>query len=149
MYQFDKNCYFSIAKAFSNRGPNWHRVDVNFIAHADFHLHFVSTQGHGEIPKALDDISLSTGSCINIPGKTMQLVLASALEPFDEASPYLWPYHTEHGALNNTVPKPCIFIPGCHSGEFRCASGQCISDSQVCDWKKDCEDSSDEDGCRK
>ena len=33
--------------------------------------------------------------------------------------------------------------------EFRCASGQCISNSQVCDQKKDCEDGSDEDDCRK
>ena len=73
--QSDKKCYFSISisQAFSNQGLEWHSVDVNFIAYGDFQLQFVSTQGHGEIPKALDDIFMSTGSCIDTPGEVMLL----------------------------------------------------------------------------
>lgn len=36
---------------------------------------------------------------------------------------------------------------GCLSGQFRCASGHCVSERFVCDGDKDCEDSSDETNC--
>lgn len=37
----------------------------------------------------------------------------------------------------------------CQGGEFRCANGQCISTSFVCDGDNDCSDGSDEASCPK
>ena len=38
---------------------------------------------------------------------------------------------------------------GCQTTEFRCRSGDCVPYSSYCDNRRDCEDGSDEEDCRK
>lgn len=38
-------------------------------------------------------------------------------------------------------------IPDCSTNQFACTSGGCVSDDEVCDYKMDCEDGSDEVDC--
>lgn len=37
--------------------------------------------------------------------------------------------------------------PGCAADSFKCASGKCIPNAQMCDGKDDCGDGSDEGSC--
>lgn len=50
----------------------------------------------------------------------------------------------------SSTPAPTVQPHSCPDGEFVCgAHGECVADSKVCDFRRDCSDGSDELNCGK
>ena len=60
---------------------------------------------------------------------------------------YIWEKVNQNRENISVSGKNLAVSGGCDKGEFRCASGECISKTWLCDGEKDCLDGSDENLC--
>uniref|UniRef100_A0A669E9V5 MAM and LDL receptor class A domain containing 1 n=1 Tax=Oreochromis niloticus TaxID=8128 RepID=A0A669E9V5_ORENI len=113
---------------YGNQGDLWHRETLYLSSAQPFQILIQGTVGDdftGDI--AIDDLSF-----LNCE-----------------------PYEGELPTLNNTTPAvttpaPTVQPNMCHNGEFPCGTyGECVPFSQVCDFRYDCSDGSDEISCVK
>ncbi|KAM9332638.1 MAM and LDL-receptor class A domain-containing protein 1 [Pholidichthys leucotaenia] len=113
---------------YGNQGNLWHRTTLYLTSARPFQILIEGTVGddfNGDI--AIDDLSF-----LNCD-----------------------PYEGELPSVNTTTPEmttpaPTIQPNSCPQGQFSCGLyGECISMSQVCDFRRDCADGADEINCVK
>ncbi|TWW70868.1 MAM and LDL-receptor class A domain-containing protein 1 [Takifugu flavidus] len=111
---------------YGNQGNLWHRKTLYLTSSKPFQILIEGTVGddfRGDI--AIDDLSFM--NC----------------EPYEGNLP----------TVNQTIPTVTTPAPtgqphSCPNGQFVCgAHGECVADSQVCDFRPDCSDGSDEFSC--
>ncbi|KAA8592929.1 hypothetical protein FQN60_018384, partial [Etheostoma spectabile] len=56
-------------------------------------------------------------------------------------------FQCAHGMKCIVQSQVCDVDEGCSATEFKCANGQCVSATMLCDGHPDCSDRSDEEGC--
>ncbi|KAM6908030.1 MAM and LDL-receptor class A domain-containing protein 1 isoform 1-T1 [Lycodopsis pacificus] len=110
------------------QGNLWHRKTLFLTSARPFQIVIEGTVGddfNGDI--AIDDLSFQ--DC----------------DPYDGELPTA---NTTTPAV--TTPAPTVQPHSCPDGEFVCgAHGECVANSKVCDFRRDCSDGSDEEGCVK
>lgn len=107
-----------------SQGDAWRRAEIPLSSSTPIQILIEGLIGPGwQGDIALDDISFTPG-CTR--GSTIQTV-----------SPVITTPTTPGGQLNQ-----------CNSAQFRCSDGTCIDKAKVCDFMNDCQDRSDEAGCR-
>uniref|UniRef100_A0AAY4DRE8 MAM domain-containing protein n=1 Tax=Denticeps clupeoides TaxID=299321 RepID=A0AAY4DRE8_9TELE len=114
---------------YGDQGNLWHRKTLFLNSAQPFQILLEGTVGDdftGDI--AIDDLSFL------------------GCQPFEGALPSTGPTTTPHPALSSSVVPPHT----CSEGQFVCvAHGECVALSQVCDFRHDCSDGSDELDCVK
>ncbi|XP_031706231.1 MAM and LDL-receptor class A domain-containing protein 1 isoform X1 [Anarrhichthys ocellatus] len=110
------------------QGNLWHRKTLFLTSARPFQIVIEGTVGddfNGDI--AIDDLSFL--DC----------------DPYDGELPTA---NTTTPAV--TTPAPTVQPHSCPDGEFVCgAHGECVANSKVCDFRRDCSDGSDEENCVK
>ncbi|XP_032360131.1 MAM and LDL-receptor class A domain-containing protein 1 isoform X1 [Etheostoma spectabile] len=113
---------------YGDQGNLWHRKTVYLSSARPFQILVEGTVGddfNGDI--AIDDLSFL--DC----------------EPYEGELPTA---NTTNPAV--TTPAPTVQPHSCLDGEFVCvAHGECVANSKVCDFRRDCSDGSDELNCVK
>ncbi|KAM4543911.1 MAM and LDL-receptor class A domain-containing protein 1 [Fundulus diaphanus] len=111
---------------YGNQGNLWHRKTLYLHSAQPFQILIEGTVGDdfkGDI--AIDDLSFL--DCQLLDGELPSLVTPA-----------------------KTTPAPTVLPHGCPEGQFVCGThGECVLLSQVCDFKHDCSDGSDETSCVK
>ncbi|EDO47788.1 predicted protein [Nematostella vectensis] len=102
-----------------DQGDIWNRAEINITSGVNFQVVIEGKRGVSfQGDIAIDDISFTPGC------------------------------RPDSTATISPNPPTSTPPPGCNSGEHRCSNGQCINAIQVCDFKKDCSDGSDEATCQ-
>ncbi|XP_037829280.1 MAM and LDL-receptor class A domain-containing protein 1 isoform X2 [Kryptolebias marmoratus] len=111
---------------YGNQGNLWHRKTLYLHSAQPFQILIEGTVGDdfkGDI--AIDDLSFL--DCETLDGELPSLITPAV-----------------------TTPAPTVLPHSCPEGQFVCgAYGECVDLSQVCDFKRDCSDGSDETNCVK
>ncbi|XP_058249959.1 MAM and LDL-receptor class A domain-containing protein 1 [Hemibagrus wyckioides] len=109
-----------------DQGNLWHRKTLYINSARPFQILVEGTVGDdftGDI--AIDDLSFL------------------GCEPYEGVFPSL-----EASTMAPAVTYPTLLPHSCPLGQFVCgAYGECVSQNQVCDFRQDCSDGSDEKGC--
>ena len=153
--------HWFIVQVFGNQGLTWQDVSVSLSSEEDFHLYFVSTQGFGNTPTALDDIELEIGPCEHSDGGFWRCMFRfnGILSMHNHA------FSSDELLHLKTVWRVClylsvcvhicyytpesirVFIAVCSGANFRCPDGKCIPSNSICDNKRDCSNGQDEISC--
>ncbi|XP_027129851.1 MAM and LDL-receptor class A domain-containing protein 1 isoform X2 [Larimichthys crocea] len=112
---------------YGNQGDLWHKKTLYLTSVRPFQILIEGTVGddmNGDI--AIDDLS------------------------FLNCTPYEGELPKPNITIPVTTPAPTGQPHSCPDGQFVCGTyGECVSNSKVCDFRKDCSDSSDELNCVK
>lgn len=110
--------YNQVWKKYGHQGDIWEKADVKLTSQYNFQVLFEAEINGASSDIALDDITLTPGCHL--------------------ANPKI---RLPNGTKSIPTPSPC------HSGLFQCKNSECLLQSQVCDFSKNCKDGSDEDIC--
>ncbi|XP_051788244.1 apical endosomal glycoprotein isoform X2 [Erpetoichthys calabaricus] len=106
-----------VTRVVGQRGDRWVREEAHFAVNASFQIVLEGVLGDGPF----GDVALD------------DLELSPGCRPSSVCLP--------------EGPEPTVPPAACRADEFSCADGLCIPQSEVCDFQRDCGDTSDETPC--